>query len=239
MKKPVFCLIILGLSVTAAWGQSIGVGGYVSPVFFAAGFENRSDFRGKTIQTWSLAYPNGNFFGGGGFVFFDINYLETSVGVYSDSIRQEMRVNSPLIEPEEKFTLDFTALSLGLMGKYTFLRHTRSIRLFPQLGVEYNLVLSARLNGVEVDNPLDWSHLWIKTGLGIDFLIKRTPLFIRLETFFIGILLPSKAERDLADNSKRKLENFFHDEYGTDQNFTNKTFSGFGTTLRVAVGFRL
>jgi hypothetical protein len=239
MKKPFFCLIIVGVVVTAAWGQSIGIGGSVSPVFSAGGFENKTEFMGKTVQALSPAYPNVNFFGGGGFVFFDINYLETSVGVYSDSILHTMRVNSPLIEPEEEFTLDFTALSLGLMGKYTFLRHTRSIRLFPQLGVEYNLVLSAKLNGVEVDNPLDWSHLWIKTGLGIDFLIKRTPLFIRLETFFIGLLLPSKAEKDLADNSKRKLESFFLDEYGTTQNFTTKTFSGFGTTLRVAVGFRL
>jgi hypothetical protein len=237
MKKPVFCLIILGLSVTAAWGQNIGVGGYVSPIFTAGGFENKTDFRGKTVQALSQAYMNGNFVGGGGFVFFDTRYLETSVGVYSDSTRLEMRVNSPLIEPEEKISLDFTALSLGLMGKYTFIPNTKT-RLFVQLGVEYNLVLFAKLNGEETDTPLDWSHLWIKTGGGIDFLVKGTPLFFRIESLW-GLMLPSKAEKDLADNSKRKLESFFLEEYGTDQTFSTRAFSGFGATIRVAVGFKL
>jgi hypothetical protein len=233
MKRLVFCLITFGFTVTA-WGQSIGIGNYFCPINIGSGYENKTTFVGKTIQALSETNLNGKFFGG--FVFFDINYLEASVGVYSESTRWGMRVNSPLIEPEEKVSLNYTALSFGLMGKYTFLRDSRKARFFLQLGGEYNLVLLAKLNGEKADNPLDWSHLWIKSGVGFDFLT-RSPLFFRLENLF-GFRLPSKAEKNIADNSKRRLENSFYNEYGTTQSFTSKTFLGFGITFRFAVGFR-
>jgi hypothetical protein len=243
MKKPVFCLIIVGFVVTAAWGQSIGVGGYYGAMYGGSGFENKSIFMGKTIQAFSQTHMNGTFLGGGGFVFFDIDYLEASVGVCSDSISREMWVNSPVIQPEKTIDLNFTALSLGLMGKYTFSKPIKlfsidPIKFFVQLGAEYNLVLLAKLNGKEAGNPLDWSHLWVKAGFGFDFFVKKTPLFFRFE-FLAGLLLPSQAEIDAADNAKRRFEKFFHEEYGTAQSFSGKNFPGWGTTVRLAVGYKL
>jgi hypothetical protein len=144
MKKLVFCLITIGFTVSA-WGQSIGIGGYLSPIFVGNNFENKSTFMGKTIQVLSESYMD-EFPGWGGFVFFDINYLEASVGVYSNSTRWEMRANSPIVESGETMYLNYTALSIGLMGKYTFFRDSKRARFFMQLGGEYNIVLSAKLN---------------------------------------------------------------------------------------------
>jgi hypothetical protein len=233
----VFCLIVAGLGISA-WGQNIGVGGYLNATMAGGGFEEKTTFMGRTIHALSLSNRNMGRFEGGGFVFFDTNYLKTSVGIYSNGIRQEMQVNSPLIEPEETIEINFMALSFGLMGKYTFFRDSKKARFFVQLGIDYNLVLWAELNGKQTNTPINWSHFWINAGVGFD-LLTRTPLFFRLE-HLLGLKLPSKAEMDFAENARQKWGKFFYEEYGTSQSFTSRTFPGFSLIpIRLSVGYSL
>jgi opacity protein-like surface antigen len=238
LKKLLFCLIAVGFTVTA-WGQSIGIG-YYGTLSQGGGFENRTVFRGKTVQT---LLDMSQSFGMAFFVFFELKYLETSVGLFwgdescfGGGVEYKMRRNSPLIAAEKTVGFDFPIVNFSLMGKYPFAFPRERYRIFPLLGCEYNFVFSPKIDGEKADNPFAWNQLWFKLGAGIDYRINDKWFFVF--EYMYGLRLPGKGERDLADDMKKSLENSFYEDFGIIQNFTSDTLIGHGTSFRMAVGYK-
>jgi hypothetical protein len=111
-----------------------------------------------------------------------------------------------------------------LLGKYPF-GITKQLSLFPLLGINYQIMLSSKIDGNEYqrdgeDSPMDFSALWFKLGLGVDFeFIPK--LYGRLEALY-GLRLPNKAENDMKD------------DWGDDA----KTRLGHGLTVKLAIGYK-
>ncbi|MDR1468427.1 MAG: hypothetical protein LBT00_03965 [Spirochaetaceae bacterium] len=206
MKKVFSILTVAVILATAAWAQdfsiSAGGGGLLAGDGllvgdFAGGFKKGGD---KTT------YP---YIGGGGFVYVDATYAELSVGflVGSGDVESDSG-NTP-------WTL--SSLNLGLLGKFPFAL-SDALTIFPAAGIEYQRVLSAKKDGKEVDEPGDYSALWIKAGAGLDVRFAER-FYFRGEVLF-GIRLANKAEKDEADSGD------------------GETVLGLGPTVKLGVGYR-
>jgi hypothetical protein len=183
IKKCLLLLILLGIITGGVFAQSkseskswysIGAGGYFS-----------SDFGGG-VQTSSSSKKETPYIGGGAFAFFDATYGQLSVGMFS--------VNGEMDEERSLFGVDFT-----LLGKFPF-QIDEYFSLFPLLGLEYHLVLTAidsekyqyKNDGYQA--LLDFSALWFKAGAGLDFSFNKT-LYLRGELLY-GLRIANKYELD-------------------------------------------
>lgn len=203
-KKYVLMVVLLGMILGSVFAQSefsfsVGAGGYFTNDF-GGGFETSSPFS-RTITHYT---------GGGASVFFDAVFAELTVGMLSVKETIDNGVSPLELFP---YGMDF-----GLFGKFPF--HLGSMfDLFPLLGVEYRLVLSAPENSGKQwqsgYSPVDLSALWIKAGAGLDFSINEA-LYLRGEALY-GIRFANKYEND--DSGKTPL-------------------LGHGFTIKLALGYR-
>jgi opacity protein-like surface antigen len=112
----------------------------------------------------------------------------------------------------------FSALDLSLLGKYPF--SLGRITVFPLLGFDYQIVVSAKVDGVKADKPGDLSSFGFDFGGGLDFPL-TDHLFLRGELLY-AIRLPSKNLKDAKDASP-----------------DSKYILGNGPTIKIAVGYSL
>lgn len=194
---------------TAAWAQgfalSAGGGGLLA-----------GDFTGGVKgDGYSVTYP---YFGGGGFAYFDATYAEVSVGFFVGGGDMVMKGGGT----EEKKPWTLSSLNLGLLGKYP-IALSDALTLFPAVGIEYQVVLSAKVDGETVKNKGgddaagDFSALWIKAGVGLDVQL-TSKLYFRGEALF-GVRLANKFEKDRAEGDI-------------------KTKLGLGPTVKLGVGYK-
>jgi opacity protein-like surface antigen len=234
--KRILLIVMIGIGlVSFAWSLdfSIGAGGYIANDF-GGGIESRISFLGQSV-TASLPMP---YFGGGGYVFFDATYFETSFGMYFGGGEWELDAGSPINQKLNIGKFEFQALHIGLLGKYPFAIAPK-IKLFPLLGFDYSIVLTAKLEGQEVDNPKDWNHFTFKFGGGSDFFITDS-LFLRLEALY-GIRLATKAEQTYADDIKSLINQYVNQYFpipGFNPNVTSETLLGHGFTAKLALGYK-
>jgi opacity protein-like surface antigen len=90
-------------------------------------------------------------------------------------------------------------LSFSLLGKYPI--GLGGFNLFPLIGADYNLVLSAKdKDGNSADDAGDLSQIGLLAGLGLDFPFSSA-LFLRAEALF-HFRLANKFMNDLVDGAK-------------------------------------
>jgi hypothetical protein len=232
MKKMVLCLFIIGFPVTV-WGHNIGFSLFLSPDF-GGGFETQTTFSGKKMGT-SLPM---SYIGGGFSFYYDIKYLEVSAGLlFGNGQNKGMFVSSPILEVSGiGGDFGFTAVNLGLMGKYPF--GYDIISTYPLLGIEYNAVFLTEIDGKKVDKPGDWNQLWFKFGWGLDIDIKKTsPTWYIRGGLLYGFRLPTKMERDSVEETKKQMERSFYPDL-TIPDITSRFFLGQGITLKIAFGYK-
>jgi len=136
----------------------------------------------------------------GAFIFFDLKYAEVNISAYNGfgKLRQSWSknyyYNNKTVKTEnENNTGDASALLLdiGILAKYPF--NINTISLFPIVGAEYQLWLSARESGSKIPGDLSANNaVWIQAGGGADYTINRS-LFLRGELLW-GIKLNSANE---------------------------------------------
>jgi hypothetical protein len=233
MKKLFFVLMVMGFASTV-WGQnktgfSIGGGVFIGSDF-GGGFENEITM-GPTI---TVSLPM-NYFGGGGFVFFDATYIETSFGLFVGGGEWEMNIGAPINQTEKIGDFSFTSINYGLSLKYPFPISSK-VKAFPLLGLDYQMVIAAELENEKADVPDDWNQFWFKFGGGFDYEL-NTSWYFRLAALY-GIRLASVAEKDYADASKLTFQSEFYRTYGIIPNITSDTLPGYGLTVKIAVGYK-
>jgi opacity protein-like surface antigen len=195
MAKKVLLVIVLAvIAAGGAFAIDMSAGG---GAFYA------SDFGGG-VQLTEIPWDAIGIYG-----FFDAAYAEVSASLGFGSGTVEFLGNNVGL-------FSFTSLNFGLLGKYPFYINDK-ITLFPAVGIEYQAVLSAKLEGDE-KKPGDFSVLWFRFGGGLDYNF-TDKLYLR-GTFLYGIRTASKFEKDGLTSEYRS------------------TKLGHGPALKVAVGYK-
>jgi len=239
--KKLLLLIFIGLPFIT-WGQTIGFS------FFGAerygGFENITTFMDKKMGTsFPMSCSEGGFS-----VFYDITYLEAYFGLrIANGYEGEMFVSSPIIDIERKGTnLDYTALTFGLLAKYPLKRpiYTQLLKPYgieyntsPLFGFEFDAVLDAELDGKSVNKPFNWSQIWLNFGL--EWEVRFAASHNIRWGFLYGFRLPVKAEKNLAGDMAKQLEQSFYRDFDTIPDINNRILTGRGITFKIAYGYKL
>lgn len=236
MAKKVFSILVLAVFFAGTLAAqereqeaapaglfSAGVGGLIGGDF-GGGAEGKADEGSMKFTT--------PYFGGGGYAFFDAKYAEFSLAFYGGGGKSKMTMEGGGTSQTSENDSSITNFNIGLLGKYPFAINDK-LTLFPLLGIDYSICLSAKTDGEEHKNkdgndaPGDFSALWFKFGGGGDFSLTEK-VYLRLEALY-GIRLANKAEADMEDFIKAKAQ-------GVD--IDTKTLLGHGLTVKLGVGYK-
>jgi hypothetical protein len=223
MKKRILVLVSFTMGLTGVWSQesifSLGVGGFGGGDL-GGGIET-------TITPFKMTEPM-QYLGGGGFVFFDVKFVEASVGYFMGVGSWEMKTDVPGESNEKLGDFSINSLNIGLLIKYPF-EIGDTIKIFPAVGVNYQMVLSAKLDNEEEDYPEDFSSIWFQFGVGLDFNISEI-IYLRLEALY-GFRPKNKMEERYVD-----AMNYLFSGYPGVK--TEKRL-GHGPSIKLALGFNL
>jgi len=223
-KKIVLALLMIALVVGGAFAQlnlSAGVGG-----LFDLSFRNG-------LKTIDLPGDKEMYVGSsnqsiGGHIFFDVTYAELDVNFTFGSISSvfvdtdgNKEVNGPKGDDKR-----ISAMQLGfsLLGKYPI--YLGNVTVFPLLGVDYNIVLSTKVDKKALPNPGYSNQFGLLAGIGGDFNLTKS-LFVRAEGLF-HLRLASKNAKDAKDLAVK----------GGAKEEQLKTTLGMGPQIRLALGYR-
>ena len=225
MKKGIFVIGFWAIVLTGAWAQSneifsIGFGGF-------AGGDLGGGVKTSIIGNDYEMSTNMGHFGGGAFVFIDAKYLEVSLGYFMGSGNWEIKTNAPGISNEKVGELLLSSLNIGLLLKYPVAINSK-LKLFPALGVNYQAVLSAKLDGTEIDHPDDLSAVWFQFGGGLDWNFSQK-LYLRFEALY-GIRTKTNMEEDYVDYLDYSFSGY---------QVKNKEILGQGPSIKIALGINL
>jgi len=219
MKKKVLMSLVLLTMVTAsavfAQGISLAAGGGLL-LDWSVNNGIKVEYHGESL---SISLDNLSF---GGFGFFDATYAEADVSFAYGSLTgtEKGRIGSHSASGTEEKE---SALQLGfsLLGKYPI--KLGGFTIFPLLGFNYNIVLSAwDKNGKPDDDDL--SQFGFLAGAGLDFPFTDA-LFLRAEALF-QLRLAGKSQHDAAEDLKKATP------------YDVNTTLGLGPRIKVGVGYK-
>jgi opacity protein-like surface antigen len=235
MKKKValfLAMAVLGAGSLAAQ-MSIGAGGYVGGDF-GGGYQASISAMGVSADT-VMKLP---YFGGGGFVFLDAQYVELFTGFFTGGGTMSMTAKAtgvPGIQNESlESDLTYSNLSLGILGKYP-ISISEAISFFPLLGIDYliSTAVKEKSSGTEYSDYKDFSSFWFKLGGGLDFAVADN-IFVRLEALY-GLRLANKIEKDL----KKNMDPLIDAAKAAGASGESKTRLGHGLTVKLALGYKI
>jgi hypothetical protein len=193
---------------------SVGVG-----AFFANDFGGGLNWGGGVQVT--IPYS-----GGGAYIFFDAAYVEAFISFSGGGGKWEsgnVSISDTTILPD----MSRSYMNIGVFAKYPVA--VGSIKMFPLLGIDYEMALSVKLNADGYEYPFDGNDkhpaasdinaLWFKFGGGADAALSQR-LYLRAELLY-GF----------------RGTNKFEDDKSVDNSANVKTAGGL--TVRVGMGINL
>ena len=229
LKKSLLILALLifisgGIFALPKFTVSAGIGTYFTSDF-GGGLEFQYDKPPYGAVKFSITE---SYFGGGGFLFLDVTYIEISAGFFY--VPGKMNIKSY----EEGIGIDFQGFGIdsSIFLKYPFIINDRAA-VFPLLGICYRAFISTEVKteGSDTESRLMESIfdglnvIWFKAGAGFDYSFGGS-VFLRAE-FLYGIRYLNGFESDILDYFKMM---------GT---VGEKTLPGHGLEVKLAIGFRL
>jgi len=215
-KKRILLVLILAAIIAGGAFAQMSVGG---GIVYSGDWTSKLSYSPMSGYSMELKYPWNAF---GFYGFFDAKYVEASAGLHFGSVKAEYSISYPGYSFSDTYgEMEMTVLSLGLLGKYPFAIGDK-IALFPAVGLEYYLGLSAKDkdSGESMDDPGDFSHLWFRFGGGIDFDLTEK-LYLR-GTVLFGIRTKMAYEDDIKDLSGG----------------LGDLATGFGPAIKLAIGYK-
>jgi hypothetical protein len=229
-KKGLFVLVLAAFAVGGVWAQtefsvSAGVGGLFGSDF-GGGVDASREVAGQPVSS-KTETP---YFGGGGCAFLDVTYAELTLAFFAGG--GKYKGSSTVSGTTNSTELDWsiTNLNICLLLKYP-IEISYAFSLFPLLGIDYGICLSAKIDGNDIEDRLgdhkagDFSALWFKAGAGGDIAF-TDEIYLRLEALY-GIRLANKYETDIKDSFEKN-----------NSSADVKTLFGHGLTAKLAVGFK-
>jgi len=210
---------------------SIGAGGYFINDFVGGGAYFKLDNPVHFEQSVESPY-----FGGAGFIFFDLTYAELSFGYFSAGgkmkIWREVSGHSSLNSSLE-LSSSYSGMNFGLFLKWPF-NIGEKFSIFPLLGADYLFMMSVKIEEAgEVPDPIDFSELWFKAGVGFDWLFTKH-IFLRFSALY-GLRMPNKFDYDTLDDLESQYKQA-QEVFGGSG--TLRSNLGHGLTVKLAIGFR-
>jgi len=228
MKKKLLILVVLAMVVAggafAAPEFKLSAGG---GAFFGSDFGG--GFKASMMgESMSVETP---YFGGGVYGFFDLTYAELSIGYFMGQGKMKAKGMSDDGDDSSE-TSKLQSLNFGVLLKYPF-QISEKFTIFPLLGIDYQSVLSAKIDGKDIDEytegefkAKDFSALWFKFGAGADLSL-TDQIYLRLNLLY-GIRTENKFEKDMKD--RLAILSLLGGK--------TETILGHGLTAKVAVGFK-
>jgi hypothetical protein len=198
---------------------SVGIGGF-------AGGDLGGGAKTK-INGYEVSANMGNF-GGGFFVFFDAKYINASLGYFMGGGNWEMKTNIPGTANQKIGELSLNSINTGLLLKYPFVINSK-LKLFPALGINYQTVLSAKLDDIEANHPDDLSGIWIQFGGGLDYSFTQKT-YLRFEILY-GLRTKNNMEEDYIDYMNYQFSGY--------SGVITEGIPGHGPNIKLALGFNL
>jgi len=227
MKKRILMVLLIAVLVAGAafaapeFKMSAGGGGFYAGDFGGGGFKLSA---GDEEMAYSMPYT-----GIGGYGFFDLTYVELSIGFFSGTITPTMTIKEAGVEVSGTAPdMTFSSLNFGVYGKYP-IAISDKFSLFPLVGLEYWSVTSVEQAGVSYRDPEKLSTIWVRAGVGGDISFTDS-IYLRLGVLY-GIRMENQHEKDLTDFYKALAA------LGGDS-VTVESLLGHGLTARLAVGFK-
>ncbi|MCL2759157.1 MAG: autotransporter outer membrane beta-barrel domain-containing protein [Treponema sp.] len=237
--KKVIALVVIFVCVGAAlsaeeFRMSIGGGGLFD-MSFGNGLKDTEKTPIGNVDS-TLSFNTTSF---GGFVFFDLTYavIDVSFAHGSSEMKGEISGGGVSLTMSED-TGTGMQLGIGVMGKFPI--DLDGITLFPLLGINYNMILSAKDKDGKVvqtynkstglpedmNTVKELSQLGFIGGVGLDVPINDN-LFFRAEAL-LNVRLPSKQMKDMFDEMKK------------DEDFdSGKLTLGIGPRIKLGIGYKL
>jgi len=236
-KKIVLTLLLAAFVVGGVFAQmGISVGGGALLDF--------SGNNGLKIETTAPPAPLGDgvvssTYGGfrntsfGAFAFLDVTYAEIDTYFAYGLITgiTETKVGTAAAVKKDEDGGGVLQFGFSLLGKYPV--DLGGVTIFPLIGFDYNIVLTADNKFKGNGKAMDLSQFGFLAGIGGDIKING-PLFIRLEGL-LHMRLPPKAYKDAktaVDLTAPLIEAF-------GGKFSAKTTMGIGPQIKVAIGVKL
>jgi hypothetical protein len=164
--------------------------------------------------------------GGGAYLFFDATYVEAFVSFSGGGGKWEsnnVSISDTTILPD----MSRSYMNIGVFAKYPVA--VGSIKMFPILGIDYEMALSVKLNANGYEYPFDGidkhpfasdiNALWFKFGGGVDAALSKK-LYLRAEMLY-GLRGTNTFEDDKSIDNGAKIK------------------SAGGLTVRVGMGINL
>jgi hypothetical protein len=196
--------------------------------------------------TMLTAKSSNPYLGGGVFGFFDAQYAEITLGVFSASGKARAKLAYPFyrsVVRDDAVKTSYTGVNLGIAGKFP-MEQGGGLTVFPLMGLDVQMFLAAEdkkknplksLAGVEEASGLN--ALWLRFGVGADYRVTDT-IFVRFEVIY-GIRLTNEVE----DKSTAFLQSEVNRLKAKNPDYNiNGTFHvtpGNGPLIRFAAGYTL
>jgi len=223
MKKLIMILLLVSFAFGSVYAQiqmSAGGGAFLNADFGNSGFD-------ITVPSYGTAYSEKFKHSGFGlFAFFDITYIEFSLGILWGSVDFSY-LDALYYGVIGSATLDMSSIHIGVLGKYPIVIND-GFAVFPAVGIDYQIISKLAYEGISMPNYKDLSSLWIRFGGGLNYHFNG-PMYIR-GTLLYGVKLPSKYENDMKNAVTSDLAIYGY-------NSTADNVIGNGVQLKFAVGY--
>jgi hypothetical protein len=240
MKKKIILALFLTVFVVmgafAEFGMSVG-GGVFSDLSFNNGSKMETTYPSSypdplknRTDTVSGGFRNMSF---GAFGFFDITYAE--IGGYfayglTTYVSETKEGTKDPVKTGPTDTGGVLQFGFSFLGKYPV--DMGSVTIFPLVGFDYNIVLSADTKLRGIYNAIDLSQLGFLAGIGSDVKLGG-PLFIRLEGL-LHLRLPTK----VAKAQKEAADLIYNATPNPKPSIKTSNTMGFGPQVKVAIGYK-
>ena len=219
MKKVLVIFILAVVAISGAFAQieelSVGGGFFINSDLGGSGYTITAPGAG------SLEFDSTHK-GFGIFSFIDIFYAEISLGVLWGTLTDKITAPGEI----EITNWDLTSIHFSILGKYPI--DMIDFVVFPAIGIEYQSYSEVSYFGYPLNNPGQWSSLWIRFGGGIDYDI-NPDIFIR-GTLLYGIKLPSDGEKVEFANAQ---------SWASSNGLVANQNRAHGIQIKAAIGYRI
>ncbi|MBU0954451.1 MAG: outer membrane beta-barrel protein [Spirochaetes bacterium] len=189
MKKLSLILVLL-LAGTLVFAQTLPLSGGAGLRYTVA--DSTLSGTLKIFDTATSTQTKSALFGLG--LFLDGNYVSVDLGLIFPLVDSTVvsTIGTNVTTNDYTSTSKITFLDLGLYLKYPV--QLGSVVAFPVLGIEYDILLSAKTEDGDDISGID-NNLWVKLGAGLDFSLNKHLYLRPLVLFGIGIHTPDDAEQ--------------------------------------------
>lgn len=137
----------------------------------------------------------------GGKAFFDAQYAQVQLGVNSTVGKTKLEAKGDGKKATKEWQIDIIYFNAGVFGKYPFA--VGPAKIYPMLGFDFDIAVSAKFEGTEIEKKEDLNSYWTDAGVGADIFI--TDHFYIKPEFLFGVQMNKQERNEEPDTNGIKV----------------------------------